>query len=215
MMAYVLLPGWWDLYFRSHPSFDDVPGITQTSVGIPGDPVNVALTGTREDLERAMHAAGWRRADPLGLESDMRIAADTVLDRPYESAPVSSLFLYGRKEDLAFEMPVGGSPQHRHHVRFWKSPLAEADGRPTWVGSASYDKGVGLSHRTGQITHHIAEDIDAERSHVIESLRQAAQLTETYIDEGFHSTRHGTNGGGDPWKTDGDLWAGVIKRGDG
>src|ERR1044071_4402248 len=94
MLAYILLPEWWNLYFHRHPSFDDTPGITTTSVGIPGDPFNVALIGTREDVERGMKAAGWKRADALGLESDVRIAADTVLDRPYESAPVSSLFLY-------------------------------------------------------------------------------------------------------------------------
>jgi hypothetical protein len=158
-----------------------------------------------------MQAAGWKSADALGLKSDVRIAADTVLDRPYEDAPVSSLFLYGRKEDLAFEMPVGDNPQHRHHVRFWKSPLADPDGRPTWLGSASYDKGVGLSHTTGQITHHIAEDVDTERDHVIKSLEAAKELNETYIEAGFHKVLSGKNGGGDPWKTDGDLWAGVIK----
>jgi hypothetical protein len=211
MFAYLLLPGWWDWYFHRHPSFDDTPGITLTSVGIPGDPVNVALVGTREDVDRAMQAAGWKSADALGLKSDVRIAADTVLDRPYEDAPVSSLFLYGRKEDLAFEMPVGDNPQHRHHVRFWKSPLADPDGRPTWLGSASYDKGVGLSHTTGQITHHIAEDVDTERDHVIKSLEAAKELNETYIEAGFHKVLSGKNGGGDPWKTDGDLWAGVIK----
>jgi hypothetical protein len=213
MLAYLLLPEWWNVYFHRHPSFDSTPGITLTSVGIPGDPVNVALVGTRDDLLRAMQAAGWKPADALGLEADARIAADTVLDRPYASAPVSSLFLYGRREDVAFEVPVGGSPQHRHHVRFWKSPLIDSDGRPTWVGSASYDKGVGLSHTTGQITHHIAADVDREREHVIDSLKAARQLSETYVEAGFHDVRSGKNGGGDPWATDGDLWVGVLQPG--
>jgi hypothetical protein len=211
MLAYLLLPEWWKLYFHRHPSFDDTPGITVTSAGIPGDPVNVALIGTREDLVRAMQAAGWKLADALGLEADVRIAADTVLDRPYEGAPVSSLYLFGRREDVAFEMPVGSNPQHRHHVRFWKSSESDADGRPSWVGSASYDKGVGFSHTTGQVTHHIAADIDTERDHVIESMKNAGQLSETYVEENFHAVRSGKNGGGDAWTTDGNLWAGVIK----
>ncbi|QDT56001.1 hypothetical protein Pan44_40500 [Caulifigura coniformis] len=210
MLAYLLLPEWWSFHFHRHPSLDDTPGITQTGSGIPGDPINVALIGARDDVDRSMRAAGWRAADPLGLESDARIAADTVLDRPYQTAPVSSLYLYGRKEDLAFEMPVGGNPQHRHHVRFWRSPVDDPDGRPMWVGSASYDKGIGFSHTTGQVTHHIAEDIDTERDHVIESLKAAQTLSETYIEAGFHKTLSGKNGGGDPWKTDGDLWAGVL-----
>jgi hypothetical protein len=211
MLAYVLLPEWWNVYVRRHPTFDRTPGITVTSVGIPGDPVNVALIGTRDELTRGMQAAGWKVADPLGLKSDVRIAADTVLDRPYVAAPVSSLFLYGRREDVAFEMPVGGSPQHRHHVRFWKSPSTDSDGRAIWVGSASYDRGVGFSHTTGQITHHIAAEVDQERNHVIESLKAAQQLSETDVEANFHEVRTGKNGGGDPWTTDGDLWTGVLR----
>ena len=30
--------------------------------------------------------------------------------------------------------------------------------------------------------------------------------------DGFHKIREGKNGGGDPWHTDGNLDAGVIKR---
>jgi hypothetical protein len=157
-----------------------------------------------------MTKAGWTPADSLGLRSDVRIAADTVLDRAYQAAPVSSLYLYGRKEDLAFEKPVGGSPQHRNHVRFWKSPENDSDDRPMWVGSASYDQSVGLSHTTGEITHHIAPDVDTERDRLFGDLEQTHALAEKYVETGFHKTLTGQNGGGDPWRTDGDLWVGVI-----
>ncbi len=208
--AYLLLPGLWRLYFHERPSLDDAPGITLTGSGIPGDPINVALIGTRDDVHRVMLKAGWTAADALGLKSDVRIAADTVLDRPYQDAPVSSLFLFGRKEDLAFEKPVGDNPQHRNHVRYWKTEKTDSTGRPVWVGSASYDKGIGFSHTTGQVTHHIAEDVDAERDRLFADLKQTQDLSDTYIEPGFHKTLTGKNGGGDPWKTDGDLWVGVI-----
>src|SRR5690606_10955042 len=95
--------------------------ITTTSDHHPGDPINVALTAAEAELTSAMLAAGWFKADSLGLSSDLKIAADTVLKHPDETAPVSNLFYYGRKEDLAFEQPVGNDPRQRHHVRFWKS----------------------------------------------------------------------------------------------
>lgn len=208
--AYLLLPLTWDLFYRRHPSLDDQPGITQTGSGIPGDPINVALIGTKEDVQRIMKEAGWSPADALGLRSDIKIAADTVLDRPYKEAPVSSLYLFGRREDLAFEKPVGNSPQHRHHVRYWKSAKPDNDGRPIWMGSVTYDKSVGLSHTTGEITHHIDGDLDAERGRLFEDLRKTNDLSETYIENGFHKTLTGKNGGGDSWKTDGDLWVAVI-----
>src|SRR5262245_50960172 len=132
--AYVLLPALWRLYADRHPSLEDVPGITHTKSGIPGDPVNVALIGTKADVEQVMKAAGWSSAAPLSVRSDLEIAADSVLKRSDPDAPVSSLYLFGRKEDLAFEQAVGDSPRHRHHVRFWQTDQAGGDGRPRWVG---------------------------------------------------------------------------------
>jgi hypothetical protein len=172
LAAYLVAPLVWKRYERRHPALDDAPGITLTSDGHPGDPLNVALIGTDAELKAIMKAAGWDPADPLGLRADLKIAADTVLRRSYENAPVSSLYLFGRKEDLAFEQPVGGDPSRRHHVRFWRAEKTDPDGRPVWVGSATYDQRVGLSHTTGQITHHIAADVDAERDHLMGTLEQ-------------------------------------------
>ena len=140
MIAYVIVPAGWVEYEHRHPAIDDTPGITTTGDDHPGDPINVALTGTEADLKKAMLAAGWFVADSLGLKSDLKIAADTVLERPDEKAPVSNLFFWGRKEDLAFEQPVGDDPRQRHHVRFWKSEKLDDKLRPTWMGSATYDK---------------------------------------------------------------------------
>jgi hypothetical protein len=209
-VAYVVMPFVWDRYIHRHPALDDVPGITQTTVGIPGDPINVALIGTRQDVERVLTAAQWHPADPLGLRSDLKIAADTVLKRSYDEAPVSSLFLFGRKEDLAYEKPVGDNPRQRNHVRFWQSEKVDPDGRPVWVGSATYDERVGLSHTTGEVTHHIDGDVDAERDRLFHDLQQTGDLTETWDVDGFHKVREGRNGGGDRWHTDGNLRVGVI-----
>src|SRR5262245_4495295 len=109
---------------------------------------------------KIMVAAKWYPADPLTLRSCLEIAEATVLRRPYDDAPVSNLYLFGRREDLAFEQPVGNDPSRRHHVRIWRSVHAHSDGRPIWFGSITYDARVGFSRTTGQITHHIGADID-------------------------------------------------------
>jgi hypothetical protein len=208
--SYVIIPALTGEYFRHHPSFDDNPRITQTHDGHPGDPLNVSLIGTKPQVQSIMQAAKWYPVAALGLKSDIKIAADTVLSRPDDEAPVSNLFLFGRKEDLAFEQPVGDNPRKRHHVRFWNTGKKDPYGRPIWIGSASYDERVGLSHTTGQITHHIAPDIDAERDHLFDDLRQTRQLSEAYAVDDFHKQLEGRNGGGDRWRTDGKLLAGVI-----
>lgn len=213
VVAYLLMPAWWKRYVRKHPSLDDVPNITHTGSGIPGDPLNVALIGTEEEVDAIMVAAKWYPADPLTLKSCLKIAAASVLKRPYEEAPVSSLYLFGRKEDLAFEQAVGDNPRHRHHVRFWQTAKRDPDGRPVWVGSAVYDERVGLSRTTGQITHVTAPDVDAERDYLFQDLQQTGDLAERYVVTDFHKIREGKNGGGDPWRTDGNLYVGVIKVG--
>jgi hypothetical protein len=89
-------------------------------------------------------------------------------------------------------------------VRFWRwDELYE--GRPAWFGAATFDKSVGLSHTTGQVTHHIAPDIDAERDRLVAELREAGLARSVDWNDDFHPEREGKNGGGDPWHTDGRL----------
>ncbi len=211
LVAYVVVPAVWKVYAHRHRSFDDSPRITKTGDGHPGDPLNVALIGEQAEVEEILKAAGWYRAAALGLRSDLKIAADTVLSRPDAEAPVSRLFLFGRKEDLAYEKPVGNNPRQRNHVRFWKTLDKDADGREIWMGAASYDEKVGFSHTTGQITHHISGDVDAERDRLFEDLKKTGRLEEDFEVPDFHKNLKGVNGGGDHWHTDGKLYVGVIK----
>jgi hypothetical protein len=210
VVAYIVVPSVWKHYAHRHPAFDDNPRITQTGDGHPGDPLNVALIGMEADVTNIMKDAKWYAADPLGLKSDIEIAAGTVLERSYDKAPVSSLYLFGRKEDFAFEQPVGDDPSKRNHVRFWRTTETDTDGLPIWIGAATYDERVGFSHTTGQITHHTAPDIDIERDHLFSDLEKTGKLSEMYEVPDFHKIREGRNGGGDPWHTDGTLQVGVI-----
>jgi len=213
VVAYLVMPFVWTRYVRDHPSLDAIPHITYTADGIPGDPLNVALIGMETALKKILLAAKWYPADPLTLHSCLEIAAATVLERPYAEAPVSNLYLWGRREDLVFEQPVGDDPRQRHHVRLWRSDQVDRDGRPVWVGAAIYDTRVGFSDTTGQITHHTAADIDAERNKLLRDLEQTGDLSEVYTIKGFHKMLAGRNGGGDPWHTDGGLDVGVITVG--
>jgi hypothetical protein len=211
VLAYLVVPALWKTYAHRHPALDAMPDITLTGSGIPGDPLNVALIGSKQDLMKIMVAAKWYPADPLSLKSCLEIAEATVLKHPYDQAPVSSLYLFGRKEDLAFEQPVGNNPRERHHVRFWLADKTDALNRPLWIGSAVFDQHVGISRTTGQITHVTAPDVDKERDYLMECLRKTGSLVDESYEDGFHKILEGKNGGGDPWKTDGRLAIGVIK----
>ena len=202
--AYVILPALWS-HHEHEPGLASLPMVTRTGSGIPGDALNVGLVGSKEDILRAMHAAGWFPADPITLRSSIEIVGSVVLDRPYHDAPVSPLYYEGKKEQLAFEKPDGRSADKRHHVRFWLVLEKGTDGRPVWLGSVTFDRRVGLSHDTGQITHHIGPDIDAERDLLMHDLREAGMVNTFFQISGTGPTLLGRNGEGDPYYTDGEI----------
>ena len=212
LSAYVILPGLWR-HYEHHPSLAAAPTTTRTSQGIPGDPLNVGLIGGEDDAVHSMLAAGWSPADPITLKSSLRIAESVVFRTPDPNAPVSSLYLFGRRQDLAFEKPVGGDARRRHHVRFWRSADHGREGVPLFIGSATFDVSVGFSHDTGQVTHHIAPDIDAQRDGLIADLAGARRLTRIYQVTGVGATLLGRNGEGDRYVTDGELTVGVLADG--
>ena len=233
LVAYLLLPALWKHYERQ-PSLATLETLTRTPQGIPGDPINLMFIGSEEGIVRAFHAAGWNPADPITLRSSARIAESVLLDRPDPAAPVSTLDWKGRKQDLAFEKPVGHSADQRHHVRLWRdtaheptppheasthestppreasaresTPSREASARESmWLAAATFDRGVGVSHRTGQITHHIAPDLDAERDGIVADLTRAGVVQAVDHVTGIGPTMNGRNGGGDRYCTDGEI----------
>ncbi len=200
LVAYLVAPDAWRHHERQ-PGLAHLGARTVTAQGIPGDAINVGLEGTEEDLMCAMNAAGWSPSDPVTLMSSLKIAGSAVFHRPYLRAPVSPLFFDGRRQDFAFEKASGGSASRRHHVRFWKALDKGDGGRPVWLGAAVYDNGVGVSHYTGQITHHTAPDIDAERDLLIRDLIEAKRVSRTYWVSGAGLMLFARNGGGDPFYT--------------
>jgi len=202
--AYVIAPGYWR-HYEHQPGLEAKSMMTNTALGLPGDALNVGLEGGRDDIICAMLAAGWRPADPITFSSSFKIAGSVLIRRAYLTAPVSDLYWEGRKQDLAFEKPSGVSPSHRHHVRFWLALDQGELGRPVWLGGATYDRSVGVSHYTGELTHHIAADVDSERDKLMSDLTASGHVSAVYQVAGIGPTLLARNGGGDPYFTDGEV----------
>ncbi len=212
LIAYLALPRLWT-HYEHDPGLEGRSFVTVTADGIPGDPLNVGLVGSKEEAIRALTEAGWYPADAVSFKTSVEIAGSVLFDRPFRDAPVSPLFYQGKEQAFAFEKPVGHSADKRNHVRFFATSGEHKDGRPLWLGSATFDRGVGVSHYTGEITHHIAPDIDAERDLLMRDLATARVLTELFDVSGIGPTLFGRNGGGDRYYTDGDLRIGVVTAG--
>lgn len=170
--------------------------------GKPSDPLNLRVVGDADQLSAAFVSAGWYRADELRLITSIRISIDALLARKYSSAPVSDLYLFGRKQDFAFEKP-GRSVRQRDHVRFWKAPYPADDGRPLWIGGATRDSKVELSKTNHLPTHGIAPDVDAERDLIVDDLLSTGWVVGLTLVPNFPGPTQAQNATGDPYHTDG------------
>lgn len=206
-VTYLLLPRIHTLLSRIYlPGY--FIGRTRTREGVLGDPVNVALLGSADQIHTAMMRAGWHLADELDIRTGLRIVTHTLGQKTYPDAPVSSLYLFGRRHAFTYQQEVEGNPKKRHHVRFWPTPegwLLPGGTDVDWLAAGTYDRSVGLSLFTGQVTHRIAADVDTERDHIVSTLTNANPEIEVKVLRNFSSGYHHRNGGGDRIETDGDL----------
>jgi LssY C-terminus len=191
--AYIILPRVIRLGLRIL-QHQRVPSYTITGDGLPGDPVNVALVGTLQQLRSAFAVSGWSEADRLGLASSWGMIRAFVLNSPYPTAPFSTLYLFGRGQDIGFQKAIDNSPRKRHHIRFWALSLTRAQAtwgapgfwlnteRPPdnehvlWVGAGTRDTGLSFTRLTFQITHATDSDTNAERDHVIAELTKSRAI---------------------------------------
>ncbi len=183
-------------------------GRTRTADGILSDPVNLAARGSEEQLHKVMDAAGWSLADDITPRSAWKMVTTVLRRKSYPNAPVSPAFLFGRKQDFAYQQEVDNNPNQRHHVRFWRCPkgwLLPGGHRVGWLAAGTYDRSIGLSLFTFQLTHRIDEDTDIERDYIIQTVQDSSEPVRVAILKDFSSGYHSRNGGGDSIRTDGDL----------
>jgi LssY C-terminus len=197
-----------------------VPSFTITGDGLPGDPVNLVLVGTLGQLRAAFAAAGWSDADRLGLASSWRMVRAFVFNSPYPTAPFSTLYLFGRGQDIGFQKAIDDSPRKRHHIRFWALSLARAEGtvgtasfwlntdrppddaRVFWVGAGTKDTGFSLTQLTFQITHATDSDTNAERDFIVVELRKIPVIEDL---QSFQSGQNLSTGRVNHYITDGEV----------
>jgi hypothetical protein len=198
VLAYGELPHLWSKH--EHKKIGQREEIVAyTSQDIPADPINLHLIGDRKVVECAFRHAGWSLADPLSARSAIGIVASVLLQRPYPEAPVSSLYFQDRLQDVAFERDEGRTAHRRHHVRLWQVAPGQ------WLGAATYDRGVGLALFTHQVTHHIGPDVDAERDSIGTMLTKIGASYSGSASSRIAPGQWRRNGGGDRYRTDGQI----------
>jgi hypothetical protein len=96
--------------------------------GTPGDPVNLAFVATLEELRAVLISRGWDVTAPVSWGALRRMAGSFLFNLRYRYAPISSLYLFDREQDMAFQK-ARAVIDERNHMRLWLAPVSH-DGRP-------------------------------------------------------------------------------------
>lgn len=157
--------------------FTDIPRRVSDQAGNEGDMVNYALLGTEAQVEAGFKAAGWVAVDKSVQDAVLHGLLATLNHEAYTEMPMSTLYLFGRPQDLSFARgdPVKVAAE-RHHLRVWKTTKT-VGGVPLWVGSATHDIGFEEDRRNGDVTHKIDPKIDDERDFLLHSFDAAGAFS--------------------------------------
>jgi len=168
-----------------------------------GDPVNLIVVGKADDIYHAFIRAGWDETETITAASAWKTAMSFLFGGRYRYSPVSALYFFGRRQDVALQK-ARGSIHERNHLRLWLAPVLYKEDL-VWVGQISRDIGVRFSRKT-IVTHKIDPDVDETRSYLTQDLFYSLGLSKFAFVEGvgaaaIDSPRYNLTG--DPYFTDG------------
>lgn len=180
--------------------------------GTAGDMVNFVLVGSRQQAEKALAAAGWKKVDRTKTEAALRAILSTVQKRPYTELPMSELFLFGRAQDFGY---AHAAPlrvvAERHHFRLWEAPWETTQGETIWIGAGTHDVGFEEDKRTGKVTHKIDPEVDKEREFIGESLHEAGQVAGMGYLTPPNPVQEATTAHGGPFHSDGRVLVIILR----
>jgi hypothetical protein len=174
-----------------------------------GDPLNLVVIGSREDVYYAFIRAGWDETEAITRSSLMKMGKSFLAGSENRYSPVSGLYLFGRSQDAALQK-ARDNINERNHLRLWMSPI-RYQGLPVWIGQISRDIGVRFTTKT-ITTHKVDPDVDETREYLVENLAYSQALAKIgYVDGVGAAPIDEPRGNltGDPYFTDGHrvvLW---------
>jgi hypothetical protein len=191
--------------------FASIPRRVQDQQGDLGDMVNFALVGSEEQVAQAFQGAGWVKVDSTKQDAVVHGLIETLQHKAYLEVPMSTLYLFGRPQDLSYARadPIMVAAE-RHHLRVWKSSET-VNGKPLWVGSSTHDIGFEKDQRDNGVTHKIDPQIDKERDFMEQSFAAAGNLqTAAYVTPSNPLTTAKTATGGS-FQSDGRIVVLILK----
>ena len=170
-----------------------------------GDPLNLVLIGDSQDIFPAFIRRNWHGTEIIWSESLWRTVESFLKGSRYRYSPVSPLYVYERKQDIAAQK-ARSTIHERNHLRLWLTPL-QFRGKSIWIGQISRDIGVKFTLKSPTISTHVIDpDVDEARSYLVEDLAYSQALAVLGYVKGVGVVGQNSprmNLVGDPWFSDG------------
>jgi hypothetical protein len=137
---------------------ENIPDRTTTPKGKSADLVNILLVGSREQVQSAFTAAGWRPSDNASTHSVLREFGAFLTFSNYPTEPISIQWLNGQPQELAFQKSFD-SYAKREHLRLWSEPSTVL-GQSAWLSAYTRETGAALSLKNHKFIHRIDRNLD-------------------------------------------------------
>jgi hypothetical protein len=181
---------------------DQLPRRTTTKKSVDADLINLVFLGSQQQVQAAFQEAGWQNSDPVSKRSFAKNLYALLNNSGYAKEPMMTFMLDGRPQDMNWQKGLN-SYGRRDHLRIWQWPSESRES--VWVSSSTHDTGAVLSIKYKGFVHHIAPDIDNERSKVIRDLNFAGCVKSvSYVSRSGMSSIT-MNATGDAMRTDGSI----------
>ncbi len=192
-------------------NIDGLPRRVNDEFQNQGDIVNFVLVGSEQQVKDALDAAGWRIADTDNKEAVLKAVLETYQKKDYLQMPMSTLYLFGRKQDYGYELAQAYSVvASRHHFRIWKAPVTW-NGQTMWAGAGTHDIGFEKDQRNGKVTHKIDPAVDGERDNIGQTLQTSSKVKSLYYylpPDPVQGAKNATGGG---YHSDGRILVVVLQ----
>lgn len=170
-----------------------------------GDPLNIVLIGSMNDIFAALIRRGWHQTEVTYAGSAWKTFKSFLFGSQYLYSPISRLYAFGRPQDIGLQK-ARGSVHARNHMRLWRAPI-DFRGQPVFLGQISRDIGVRFTTKSSTLTTHaIDPDVDDTRDGLVGDLAYSQGMPRLGFVEGVPvSTREAplVNLTGDPFFTNG------------
>ncbi len=180
--------------------------VTNADGSNTGDPLNLVIIGNSEAVWPAFLRSGWDPTAAISTGSALKTGIFGIFGGAYRYAPISSLYVYGRSQDIALQK-VRSNIHYRNHLRLWLAPVT-VRGLPVMIGQISRDIGSRMTTKSKTLTtHRIDPNVDDTRAALVQDFIFAQALKAYALASGVGFVPPEEPRGnltGDPWFTDGN-----------